>query len=339
MSLPDDPQAALLTYLRRRFESSGLSYTEPPAPITGGYNTKIWGFRVSPAPKEFDRPLVLRLYPTPRYEMHAQSEFARQRFVFDRGYPVPEPLLVEADSNLFGGPFLIMERVPYRAMLDRLLAPGPYALRGPRLMAEVHARLHSVAADGFPGYVPGAYLELRLKQFRELIESRGRRAMEVVLGWLEDNRPAEPADEVICHNDFHPINILVDERGEVGAVVDWENSVVADRHRDVAHTLVLLRGAPVQASFYERLLAAGGRRLIARIYLRSYRRIKALNDTTLRYYETLAALSWLQDLMEWRDAAAGRIEGRGDRAYLATEEVVERFHRYIERRSGVRIPR
>lgn len=331
-----DVGPGLLAYLRRALAQDRLEFTEAPAPITGGYNTRIYGFRVAPTPPKFDRSLVLRLYPQPRYAMHAVSEFVRQRFVYERGYPVPEPLLVEQDSGVFGGPFLVMEHMPHRPMIDKLLVPGTYLWRAPTLMAQAQVRLHRLPVDGFPGYVPGGHLTQELDTLRSRTERGGYEGTSAVLDWLERNRP-EVREEAVCHIDFHPLNLLVDKGGEITAVVDWENSAVADSHRDVAQTLVILRTAPVRGSLLERAIVAVGRGVVARLFLRAYRRLRPVDPELLRYYETMGATRWLLEALEWREAAAGRIEGRADRADQATDTALRGWADYIEVRSGVRL--
>ncbi|MGW7681234.1 phosphotransferase enzyme family protein [Kribbella sp. NPDC054772] len=42
-----------------------------------------------------------------------------------------------------------------------------------------------------------------------------------------------PVRKVLCHTDFHGLNLLLDERGEVAAILDWENAVIGPREYDV----------------------------------------------------------------------------------------------------------
>jgi hypothetical protein len=38
---------------------------------------------------------------------------------------------------------------------------------------------------------------------------------------------------VVCHTDFHGLNLLLDDAGEVAAILDWENAVIGPREYDV----------------------------------------------------------------------------------------------------------
>ncbi|GAA3080623.1 Ser/Thr protein kinase RdoA (MazF antagonist) [Kribbella aluminosa] len=47
---------------------------------------------------------------------------------------------------------------------------------------------------------------------------------------LDDVRARlKPVREVLCHTDFHGLNVLIDGRGEVAAILDWESAVIGPR--------------------------------------------------------------------------------------------------------------
>ncbi|MFI5691364.1 phosphotransferase family protein [Kribbella sp. NPDC051586] len=43
----------------------------------------------------------------------------------------------------------------------------------------------------------------------------------------------EPVRDVVCHTDMHGLNLLLDDAGEVAAILDWENAVIGPREYDV----------------------------------------------------------------------------------------------------------
>jgi aminoglycoside phosphotransferase len=57
------------------------------------------------------------------------------------------------------------------------------------------------------------------------------------------HRPLDSAGQVLCHLDFHPFNVLVDD-GQVSGIVDWVNARIGDRRDDLAWTRVVLALAP-----------------------------------------------------------------------------------------------
>jgi hypothetical protein len=43
----------------------------------------------------------------------------------------------------------------------------------------------------------------------------------------------KPVREVVCHTDFHGLNVLIGVHGEVAAILDWENAVIGPREYDL----------------------------------------------------------------------------------------------------------
>jgi hypothetical protein len=56
-----EPAGSLLDHLRTELHSPGLDYAEPLTPITGGYDTRIFAFRLTGASESFSIPLILRI--------------------------------------------------------------------------------------------------------------------------------------------------------------------------------------------------------------------------------------------------------------------------------------
>jgi hypothetical protein len=50
-----------MDYLRAALEYPGLDYAEAPAPLSGGFDTEIFTFRLNGAPATLSGPLVLRV--------------------------------------------------------------------------------------------------------------------------------------------------------------------------------------------------------------------------------------------------------------------------------------
>lgn len=51
---------------------------------------------------------------------------------------------------------------------------------------------------------------------------------------LDDVRTRlKPVRDVLCHTDLHGLNVLIDNHGEVAAILDWENAVIGPREYDV----------------------------------------------------------------------------------------------------------
>jgi aminoglycoside phosphotransferase (APT) family kinase protein len=290
----------LAAYLAARL-GRAVEFAEPPALVPDGWEAYIYRFRLRPAgglPGRFNRPLVLRLYAGPQGLPRARREFAAQGHAFRNGYPVPEPLLLEADSGHLGGPFLVMEQVPGETLLDRLRGNWTRILEVPTRLARAHARLHALPLDGL-AQGDGPFLARQLDGLRRMVRTYGLDGLAVGLRWLEVHRPPDPDAPCLLHLDFHPVNLIARADGEC-VVLDWSEADVGDIHADLATTLLLLRYAPVEGLYpHERLVAPLTRWFLARRYRVVSRRGAQIDRERLRYYLAWACLRRLATYGMW----------------------------------------
>ncbi len=296
----------LLEYLQYRLGVSDLSYAEKPAPITDGWQTYIYQFRLKsedPLPAAFQAPLILRVYSSIHGLPRLQHEVAVQEHLRDLGYPVAEPLLVEEDDHLFGGPFMIMELLPGRNLLRELLHRFWRIAHAPVEMAEMQARLHRLPTDGFPAPAE-EFLGRQLTAMQELIDEYDLHRLQPGLDWLREHRPDPPAVPSIIHLDFHPVNMMCRWRRCTG-ILDWSDADVGDRHADVAATLVLVRSSPgeIGHNWWQRLTTLPGRWMLQAYYLHSYCKRLPMDDRRLAYYLAWASLRRLCQREQWMRAS------------------------------------
>ncbi len=284
---------SLRDFLRFRLGVADLDYREAPSPLTEGYSTYIYRFQLVASgglPEEFERPLILRAYSSICGLPQLEHEAAVQRYLHAHGYPVALPLMVEESDGLLGGPFMIMELLPGRTLLDELFRRFWRIVHAPIEMAEMQARLHRMPVDRFPA-TAGDFLARQLLELRDMIEEFELKGLQPGLDWLEEHRPSEPAQPSIIHLDFHPMNMLCRWRRCTG-ILDWSDADVGDRHADVASSLVLIRSAPdaIAKTLYQWLWTLPGRWLFWKSYLHAYRKRLPLDEQRLAYYGAWAAL-------------------------------------------------
>ena len=291
----------LVAHLRDVLATPGLDLAEPPSGISGGFDTEIYALRLGGAPPAFSRPLVLRVLRPHHDPAMALREQATQNAVADLGYPAPRVLLAAADPAALGAPFLLMERLPGRALLEtRAVGMGA-------VLADLQLRLH--ALDPTPlarALGPAGTFDGYLDAFARRIERGKLNGLTPLLAWLRAHRPPE-GPLAICHGDFHPQNVLV-ERGVLTGVLDWPNALVADPAFDVASTLNILRFVPVGLTSMPRALRELARflqPLLAWRYLTRYRRARPIDDARLAYYQVAAALRALVRAGESRQRGGG----------------------------------
>ena len=149
----------------------------------------------------------------------AEAEIMR----YARSHDYPCPAVHDA-----GDGYLVMDRLEGPTMLETVGKP-PFPLRrSGHLLADLHERLHRIAA---PSGIP--------------------------------NTPV-PGDRLV-HRDLHPLNVMMTADGPM--VVDWSNASAGDPAFDVADTWVLFACAAPPMSGVDRVIVPIGRRIMLRAFL------------------------------------------------------------------------
>lgn len=211
----------------------------------------------------------------------------------DAGLPVPGILM---DGVVAGRPFVLMERVPGRVAGDYIIPPSRTGFRVPRLLAESAVALHAVDAASIAAAIEPVSVralhpldEMHRRVAR--LEAADDRRFGGIAAWLDTDAPPRE-DEVICHGDFHPWNVLIED-GVVSGVIDWANFHVAPAEYDLARSLLILTEAPMALPSLMCPIVRVVRRLIARSYLSQYRRLRPVDDSTFDYWLAFAATAML----------------------------------------------
>lgn len=331
--------APLLTYLRDRLGISELAFRQEPTAIPDGWETYIYRFQLHSAtalPPTFARPLILRVYASARGLSRLRHEFAVQRHLHGLGYLVPEPLGYETDSDILGGPFMLMEWIPGRTLLDLLFRQPWRIARGPGRMAQLHARLHQLPVRDFPGS-PGPFLDRQLEQLRTQIEAYDLHDLLPGFDWLQEHRPPAPDAVSVLHLDFHPINLLF-QGLQSRAVLDWSDADLGDYHADVAVTLMLIECTRVDGgSAWRKLSSWPGRILLYHLYRRAYQSVRPLDEHRLTYYVAWAALRRLGRYGTWLRAGPDVTGSKPTCLHYLNREGIDALRHCFRRQTGVAV--
>src|SRR5262249_21660075 len=157
--------------------------------------------------------LILRVFRAETRTSQARFEGAVQNCLAELGLCVPRTLLVVEDPAALGGAFMVMERAPGRNLLSAVLS-----LSGPRVpgwMADAQLRLHAVDASALQralaaaGFDPAERTaEGEIAHLAQAIESLDLAGLRAGAAWLDRDRPAVAGPPVVCHGDYHPMNLL-----------------------------------------------------------------------------------------------------------------------------------
>ena len=280
-----------------------------------GYSNLTYLLRIG------DTDLVLRRPPfgsKPRSGHDMRREFTVLSALHGSFPYCPEPLLFCDDESIIGCPFYLMERL--EGIIIRREVPPALGLEPADVrriferVIDVHAELHAVdyRAVGLGDFGnPEGYVERQIAGWSR----RYRRARtpdvpdgKELMGWLEENTPADTGSGCIVHNDFRLDNVVLDPENpfNVIGVLDWEMAAIGDPLMDLGASLAYwvektdpagfqamrimptnVEGAPTRAEVVARYAAKSGLKIdnftfyycyglfrlaviIQQIYFRSY---------------------------------------------------------------------
>jgi aminoglycoside phosphotransferase (APT) family kinase protein len=267
---------ALIAYLRVELDAPAIRYDTPLTQMKGGYETYTYRFRLSGVLEDLARPLVLRIYPQFYSADRAVWESTIQNALADVGYPVPRVYLTCTDASVLGGAFFVMQFLPGVLMVT---AP-PESIPG--ILGRTHAHLHGIDPEPVVkalqerGFAEGWYRPSGRIDWLKTQASQ-HPWLGGAVDWLIENCPPEPERLAICHGDFHPLNILVQD-GQVTGVLDWPGFIVTDPVFDVANTVILTMVS-------KHLLSLAEWEIVVEMYLNAYRAQRPLDLRHLDYYK------------------------------------------------------
>lgn len=189
---------------------------------------------------------VLRAQPagTLLQSAHAvDREFRVLRALERSGVPVPRAIHYCDDPSVMGNAFYLMEYVPGHVYLDPRL-PGVSAGVRRRVYDSacgLLVALNSVdtAAVGLGDYGrPADYWRRQVRRWTEQYrasETQRRPDLEALIEGLPAALPDPDEQTSLVHGDFRLDNLIVDEQGEIRAVLDWELSTLGSPYADLAY--------------------------------------------------------------------------------------------------------
>lgn len=185
---------------------------EGEGPLHGGVASSTWTVRTP------TRRLVLKRFRIDdEPPSGAQLEWERLAVAIAAPVPTPTPIALDLGGAWFGMPALVMSFLPgsvvYPPLIDELA----------RTLAALHA---TVVPEPAPDVLrrPGAWTYW--VQTAPVPDG----VLDALAALVEI---AERESHVLCHCDFHPGNVLIDD-GVVSGVVDWAGARFAPRAFDVA---------------------------------------------------------------------------------------------------------
>ena len=320
--MPDVQAERLLCVLRGVTGVADLGYRGLPERLSGGFWAELLAFSLEHAPPGWQGQLVARVMPDAGT---AAKETVVQSAMADAGMPTPIVHASGGPHDGLGRAFMVIDRaegVPLLAGIDRIggLLGAPLRLwRMPDVLASVMARLHAV--DPAPirqrlARIDGVATTLadHLEGLRSAAQLVDRADLAAAARWSCDHEGGS-ADDVVCHGDLHPFNVLIDDNGGV-TVLDWSVALLAPRTYDVAFTSLLLANPPIVVPGPAQwAVRATGRGLAAR-FVRRYEHHSGtrVDAAALPRYQAMVALRALVEVAQW--VHQGVVDARAGHPWL-----------------------
>ncbi len=230
---------------------------------------------------------ILKLFRDNFPKDEAEREFRINKAVEKLGLPIPEAGEI---IELNGRKGITYERISGMSMLD-FIAKKPMSVRkyGYQL-AGMHYKIHQCKVPGLPCYKEN--LERKIRKTGFLTEEQ----KDAVLKVLKEL----PEGDTLCHGDFHPGNIMIDNDRLV--ILDWLTAAAGCPAADAARTLMLIKDAAVPGNIpgFIRILINLGRRRLADAYLNYYRELSGITEDEINQWRLpmIAArlTEWIPDI-------------------------------------------
>lgn len=240
----DVPTDAVLTDLLRRWSGDAGVEGRLAGRAVGGYSKQTL-FVDMLRGGTLERQLVMRRdLPFAAADRSSVTlEYPLLRVLFDQGYPVAEPLMLEADTTVLQTPFLLSQRMPGRLYGNSLGLRETPDFDPEAMLGVLLARLHSidpkgVGLDNVPDTATSrteqeARIDRWIAIYRSHVEVPSA-ALEIGLAWLRANAHLVAGRSAIVHGDVGFHNILIED-GKATALVDWELAHIANPVEDLAY--------------------------------------------------------------------------------------------------------
>ncbi|WP_433923316.1 phosphotransferase family protein [Paenibacillus taichungensis] len=178
---------------------------------------------------EYPSNQIMKLYHADFSTEAVQNEFRITEAVFQKGLPVPQARLYMDDESRKG---IIFERIEGNTMLSLMIQEPVLIEELSRQMAVCHHSLHAQQDD--EGALPtqkqiltGAIRNTSLLSEEDKVQ---------VINYMS----SLPERKQICHGDFHPDNVMLNEMRDQYWVIDWMTGMSGDPAGDVARSWVIL---------------------------------------------------------------------------------------------------
>lgn len=217
---------------------------------------------------DLENNMVLKLFKDDYDKVNFEREYNKNLLISQTAIKTAK---IVGQTELNGRNGIIFEKLTGRSMIELLYAQPWQIYHFAKKFAEVHVAMLNCQCPGLPTQKNDLKQFITLKKFAPDKEKILLEALEKL-----------PDGDRVCHNDFHPGNVMICSNGCY--IIDWACATVGDPAMDVADTMLKLkvwgRGSkwsPV------RILKQGCLKIFILIYLRN---VVVLSDISRQRIKT-----------------------------------------------------
>lgn len=120
----------------------------------------------------------------------------------------------------------------------------------------------------------------------------------------------QPSGNMLCHNDFHPDNMIMTSKGLV--IIDCMDTAMGNPLADVARTFLMLKmGAPANAGKFTLWVIEKSRAVIYKSYMKQYCKLRPVDKEEFDLWYLIIAAARLSDNIEGEEFQLKKIITEG----------------------------
>jgi aminoglycoside phosphotransferase (APT) family kinase protein len=225
---------------------------------------------------------VLKLFFPTVPQLWIEKEIDTGRYIQATQLPVPK---VYERLKINGREGVVYERIEGSSLLNELAKKPWKVVQYARLLASLHGQIHELPApsnletqrEWATGGIP---------ETKKLSQGLQKSVLHLL-----DSMPAE---NQLCHGDFHPGNIILTHRGPV--IIDWMTASKGAACGDVARTSIILEAAKAPEGTPMRWLLEWIRKLFLETYLKTYFQLRPVDKNSFTAWRTIMAANFFVDV-------------------------------------------
>jgi uncharacterized protein (TIGR02172 family) len=221
---------------------------------------------------------ILKLFKEGVSKHDIENEFKLNEAIRQCGLFIPQAIQIIEQEGRWG---IIFEKAEGEPMLERILKNYSISYQEGRRLAEIHYKIHQCRVGNLPRQKE--VFERRILK-TDLLSNKKKYLVLKILMRL-------PERYAVCHNDFHPGNVILNLPGEM--IIDWADASGGNPAADVAKTLFLLKYAVIPGS--EKNISAPFRDSLYSRYLERYLALSGIAWDEITLWEVPVAAARLSE--------------------------------------------